>query len=542
MTRILDHDKKHAHDDGSVKHAEKTTKKRTSHAHKLKKVRDLLSCRRGDRVKHGFTIVLAVIMVLMIVTYVSEGVMTDGAAVATRIEGTAVIFATDAPAGRPLMKNDSIAKNDRVEVQGNSRLELRLPDGGYVRLSENARLTMRMLQFEKRTSGMYLQTILHNGKVWVKVHQHATSDARVDVITNAGLASGKGTVYGVDAGEDASMISVYDGEVLATSAPKIPPPADGQTSAPAEAPQISVRTMQQTVVSARDGVSQPREFDLKSTINDWSRWNLQRDAREGLASLTIAPAASTVSKGASLQLAAIAHYPDNVERDVASFATWSTSDVAIAKIDPFGNAAGVEIGAARIAAAIEEVGGSTMLNVNRDIVSIKVAPVAKSIMNGAAQQFTAMGTFSDKAIRDITSTVVWSSSDTNIAFVDATGRTVAGNKAGTALITASQGGVRGSVELKVRRELVSLKIMPEDATIIPGDTQKFGAIGSFSDKTTEDLTDVVKWKTSNSRIAVMDQVQPGRVLGQKPGDAAITVTYKKKSAAATITVEIIQEP
>ncbi len=132
--------------------------------------------------------------------------------------------------------------------------------------------------------------------------------------------------------------------------------------------------------------------------------------------------------------------------------------------------------------------GSTVLNVSRELLSIEVTPASRSIANGAVQQFTAMGTFSDKTVKDITSSVVWRSSNTNVAFVDATGRTVAGNVAGTAVISASLGTKRGSATLKVRRELISIKIMPESAIIMAHETQRFGAIGSYSDGTTQDLT------------------------------------------------------
>jgi len=493
--------------------------------------------------KHIFSLVLAVVIVMLIVNIVSEGLMTDGTAVATQVDGTVIIFTSEAPAGRPIKINDSIAKNDRVEAQGNSRLELRLPDSGCLRVSENTSLTVRMLQFEQRKGIMYLQAFLRKGRLWAKINKRATPDSRVDVITSTGLASGKETVYGVDAAEGAgTLISVYEGAVLATSAATDATRTADQTSPPAEARPVSVQALQQVSVSAQEGVLQPRAFDLKAAINDWVRWNLQRDAREGLATITVAPASSTITKVGSLQFAAVAHYPDNMEKDITSFATWSSSDVNVAKIDPYGIASGTGLGAVNIAAAIEDINGSTALNVSRDIVSVKVTPASGSIVNGAVRQFTAIGTFSDKTVKDITSSVVWKSSNTAVAFVDAGGRAVAGNVAGTAVITASLGTKRGSSTLKVRRELVSIAILPESAMIIPGDTQWFGAIGSYSDKTTKDLTDMVKWETSDIRIAVMDQIHPGRVLGQKAGSAGITATFKNKSGSGTITVENISSP
>lgn len=490
--------------------------------------------------KHIFSLILALVIVMLIVNIVSEGVLPDGVAVASQIEGTVRIVTGESPAGRLIRNNDSIAKNDRVEVQGNSRLELRLPDGGYLRLSENARLTVRMLQFEKRTGTLYLQAFLDNGKLWAKIKKRATPDSGVEVITSTGLVAGNNTVYGVDAEEDASTtINVYEGVVLIVSAARKTAQTVGQTSVLAEVQPVSVQTLQQVSASAQEGVLQPRDFDPKATINDWIRWNLQRDAREKLLSITVAPASSTIIRGGSLQFAAVAHYPDNTEKDITWFATWSSSDVNVAKIDPSRMAVGTELGAANISAAIEDISGSTVLNVSRDIVSIKVTPASRSIVNGSVQQFTAMGTFSDKTVKDITTSVAWISSNTNVAFVDATGRTVAGNVAGIAVISASLGTKRGSARLKVRRELISITIMPESAMIMAGDTQRFGAIGSYSDKTTQDLTEIVNWETSDISIAVSDQAQAGRVLGQNAGSATIRASFNGKSGSGTITVDTI---
>lgn len=470
-------------------------------------------------------------MVLLAATTLSEGVIPESAAVATRIEGTATVVTREAPAGRPVGNNDGIAKNDRVEVQGNSRLELRLPGGGWLRLSQNARLTVRKLQFEKRTGALFLQAFLHNGKVWAKIPGSAAADSWVEVITGAGFAAGKEIVCGVDAEENTgAVISVYEG---------VAPAAGAAGNA---VPPVSLRGLQQISVPVREGELLPRDFDLKTAIGDWVRWNLQRDAREGLASMTVAPASATVTRGGSLQFSAVAHYPDNTEKDVTPFATWSSSDANVATIGPSGTAAGAELGTATIAAAIEDIRGSTVLNVTRDIVSVKVTPASGSIANGAVLQFTARGTFSDRTVRDITTSAVWRSSNPAVAFVDAAGRAVGGNVEGTAVISASLGTKRGSARLRVRRELVSIAILPESATIIPGDTQRFGAIGSYSDKTTRDLTESAEWESSNIRIAVMDQVQPGRVLGQGAGQAAITATYGNKTGSATIFVESTSSP
>jgi len=494
--------------------------------------------------KYIFSLVLALVIVLLVVNVVSKGVVPEGAAVATQVEGTVRIFTREAPAGRLLRNNDSIAKNDRLEVEGNSRLELRLPDGGYLRLSDNARLTVRKLQFEKLTGSLYLQALLDNGKLWAKIKKRAPSDSWVEVITHTGHIAAKDTVCSVAAEEDASTtINVYEGAVLSVSAAEEAPQTVDQTGALAVVQPVSLPTLQQVAVSAQEGVLQPQAFDPKATINDWIRWNLQRDAREGLVSITVAPASPTVTRGSSLQFAGVAHYPDNTEKDITWFATWSSSEVNVAKIDPSGVAAGTVIGTATISAAIGDMNGSTALAVSRDLISIAVTPASGSIVNGAVQQFTAMGTFSDKTVKDITSSVAWRSSNTDVAFVDATGRTVAGNVTGTSVISASLGTRRGSARLKVRRELISITIMPGSAMISAHEIQRFGAIGSYSDKTTQDLTETVEWETSDASIAEIDQAHAGRVIGKnKSGSATIRASFNKKSGTGTITISTLPSP
>ena len=486
--------------------------------------------------KYLVSLVLALVGVMLIVNVASEVVLPDGEAVAARVEGTVLLFTSESTTGRLIKNNDRIAEDDRVEVQENSRLELRLPDGGCLRLAENARLTMGLLEFEKQTGTLHLQAFLHHGRVWARINKHATPDSWVEVITNTGLVSAKDIVCALDAVEDVSTtVNVYEGVVLAVRAAKEAPQA--------VVPPVSVQTLQQVSASAQEGVSQPRDFDPKATINDWIRWNLQRDAREELATITIAPAVSTITKGASLQYSGVAHYPGNIEKDVTWFATWSSSDGNVAKIDPSGVAAGTELGAATISAAIDDMNGSTMLNVDRDLIAIAVTPSSKAIANGAVQQFTARGTFSDRTVKDITSSVVWSSSNTNVAFVDAAGRAVGGNATGAVVISASLGTKRGSATLKVRRELVSIAVMPANATVMSGEIQRFGAIGSYSDKTTQDLTETVEWRTSNAGIAEIDMAEAGRVIGKdKAGSATLTALFKGKSGTGAITVYLRPSP
>jgi hypothetical protein len=80
--------------------------------------------------------------------------------------------------------------------------------------------------------------------------------------------------------------------------------------------------------------------------------------------------------------------------------------------------------------------------------SIALSPLNSSIALGTTQQFTAIGTYTDGSTQDLSSSAVWSSSDTTIFTVNTTGLVIS-VATGTATITATANGVSGSTNLTV---------------------------------------------------------------------------------------------
>ncbi|MGZ4989213.1 MAG: DUF4082 domain-containing protein [Methylobacter sp.] len=80
--------------------------------------------------------------------------------------------------------------------------------------------------------------------------------------------------------------------------------------------------------------------------------------------------------------------------------------------------------------------------------SIAVTPANPAISNGAAQQFTATGTYSNGTTQNLTSQVTWSSLSTTVATINSAGL-AAGLSAGSSTITATSGSVNGNTTLTV---------------------------------------------------------------------------------------------
>jgi hypothetical protein len=133
--------------------------------------------------------------------------------------------------------------------------------------------------------------------------------------------------------------------------------------------------------------------------------------------LSIVPA-STVSPNGQLDLSAV-KYLRFVYFDGAQYEPSSYSNMDYRSISPF------------IAA----------------LTSITVSPSNAGILKSSTQQFTASGTYTDGTVRDVTTSVTWSTSDANLAVISnsagTNGQATALND-GAVTITASIGNLSGS--------------------------------------------------------------------------------------------------
>ncbi|WP_194273965.1 Ig-like domain-containing protein [Variovorax paradoxus] len=175
------------------------------------------------------------------------------------------------------------------------------------------------------------------------------------------------------------------------------------------------------------------------------------------------------------------------------------------------------------------------------LVSIQVAPADPRIAAGTSTQLAATAIYSDNTHTDVTTGAEWTSSDASVATVDASGKAV-GVAAGPATVTASLGGQSGSTTLTVTpATVVSLAITPGTATIAKGTRTQFVATGTFSDRTTQDLSADVAWHSSSLAVATVDGT--GLASGLSVGSASISATCQSASLcasalAATATLDV----
>jgi trimeric autotransporter adhesin len=177
------------------------------------------------------------------------------------------------------------------------------------------------------------------------------------------------------------------------------------------------------------------------------------------------------------------------------------------------------------------------------LTSITVNPSNASIAPGTTQAFTATGNYSNGSTKDLTATAQWSCLLSNIATVSTASPTQGLALAvapGEAVITASSGGFTNNATLNVKSvSVTSLAVTPATATVGYGDQEQFAATATFSDASTQDVTNVASWSsfpafvTSNSGLAIGNGFYPGQTTSTNN----ITASFGT-SASATLTVNL----
>jgi uncharacterized protein YjdB len=253
-----------------------------------------------------------------------------------------------------------------------------------------------------------------------------------------------------------------------------------------------------------------------------------------LISIAVSPAVQSIAAGTTLQFSAVGTFDDGSTQLLTNL-TWSSSILATAAVDAMGVVTGVGSGTSTITATSGSVSGTASLTVTgATLVSLAVTPASSTMAIGTTKQFTATGTFSDSSTQDITTTVVWTSSNPAAATINAQG--LASSAAnGSTTITAGFGAITGSTGLTVTTvHLVSITVIPVTPRISKGTSIKFTATGTFSDSSIATNLSGVSWKSSKPNLASIRST--GIAHGKKGGTVTITASSSGVSGTTTLTI------
>ena len=259
-----------------------------------------------------------------------------------------------------------------------------------------------------------------------------------------------------------------------------------------------------------------------------------------LVGLSITPISAAVPLGTGQQFAATGTFTDGSVQNVTSGVTWVSSATSVATINTRGFATSAGIGSTSILASSGSIISNTaaLTVLPAALQSIVVSPANISIALGTNQQLTATGTYSDGSTQDLTHAATWSSSASTVATISSAGLANSMGLGGTT-ISANSGSITGATTLTVApAQLVSIAITPAIPSIPLGTTQQFTATGTFTDRTTQDLTTSVRWSSSDATVATVSNTDSTNGLASSlgTGTSNIMATFGAVSGATVLTV------
>lgn len=245
-------------------------------------------------------------------------------------------------------------------------------------------------------------------------------------------------------------------------------------------------------------------------------------------SLEISSQAPDLIEGQRVRLIATVMPADATDKTVK----WTSSDSSVASVDANGVVMALKAGRVKITAAASDESGATAaveINVFSKITGISLAENKKTVELGDAFSLNAAvepSTAYDK-------TVIYTSSDNEIASVDAEGRVTA-LKTGEAVITATtaDGSFSAEMTLTVIKSAQEIRLDIREFNLAVG-----GRVKVQYQVLPEDTTQSeVEWTTDKSDVATVDS--NGVVTAVGEGVATITVAVKGTEIKNTVSVTV----
>lgn len=247
--------------------------------------------------------------------------------------------------------------------------------------------------------------------------------------------------------------------------------------------------------------------------------------------VTVEPGAATIAAGTAQELAAIVLFADGMTADYTTQATWASSDVGVATVDAKGRVVGHARGDVVITAEVDRVFGHAELAVtNAALETIAVEPAGATLPMGTTRQLGATGHYSDGTTTDLTTDVLWRTSDESVLTVSGWGLATA-VATGVVTVEAELHGVSGGTGVTVSPAVFDhIAIAPASPEALPvGLSVQLLAFGVRTDGTAVDLTahpDLL-WMTSAPEVATISNAtgQEGTVTALSKGGVLLGARY-----------------
>ncbi|HKW46195.1 MAG TPA: Ig-like domain-containing protein [Gemmatimonadaceae bacterium] len=262
--------------------------------------------------------------------------------------------------------------------------------------------------------------------------------------------------------------------------------------------------------------------------------------------VTVDPDTMLVGHRAVANAVALTRRGDTIK---SPYIIWSSTNRLVASVSTTGIVLGQSAGSAQVFALIGSVSGSTSVavastmpgvNDSSTVASVAVLVPSGPLIVGATIQATAV--LRNAAGDTLTGPLVnWSTSDSSVARVNATGA-ITGAGPGTVKIAATSQGQSGSASVTVQSAVApvaTVTVSLASSSIAVGGTTAATAVAV--DSVGHQLSGrTITWSSSNTAIATVDSA--GTVRGVGAGLTTIVALCEGKSGSASITVTASPSP
>jgi hypothetical protein len=165
---------------------------------------------------------------------------------------------------------------------------------------------------------------------------------------------------------------------------------------------------------------------------------------------------------------------------------------------------------------------------------LTVTPNSTSVALGETAQLKVEATYSNGTTEDVTKSATWHTMNSDVATVNASG-IVSSVAVGTTFVFASTSGVSGAASLSVSKAaLASISISAPAAPIVLGQSAQLQASGTYTDKSVQDITDLVTWSAAQPNVIKLSAT--GLAASEAAGNTGVTASLNNISASSQISV------
>lgn len=238
-----------------------------------------------------------------------------------------------------------------------------------------------------------------------------------------------------------------------------------------------------------------------------------------LRSIAVTPSKLSLRPAGTQALNVTATYDDRSQADVTDEVMWKSEDEGIATVEK-GEVLAVGFGKTKITASFG--GKQTTVPVEVVVSRLESSERRLTMKPDTKTALKIHATYGDKTREEVApADVIWKSRNEQIVTVKE--GIVTAHDTGSTSITASYGGK--SVTIQVSVKMTKLVADPEEIRMRPFAEMPVTLYAYYGNER-EDVTDETEWKTSNVKLAVVEE---GMITTTGMGTATITGTYRGKS-------------